>query len=38
MDLLVVDNGRLKFTVCPSRGMGVLSVTMDDVYLGWSRR
>ena len=36
VDAIVVDNGRLKFTVCPTRGMGVLSVTMNDVYLGWS--
>jgi Domain of unknown function (DUF4432) len=36
VDIAVVDNGRLKFTVCPTRGMGVLSVTMGDVRLGWS--
>jgi len=36
VDTIVVDNGRLKFTVCPTRGMGVLSVAMDDVYLGWN--
>jgi hypothetical protein len=36
VDVIVVDNGRLKFTVCPTRGMGVLSVTLDDVYLGWN--
>ena len=35
VDIILVDNGRLKFTVCPTRGMGVLSVTMDDVFLGW---
>lgn len=36
VDIIVVDNGRLKFTVCPTRGMGVLSVTLDDVSLGWN--
>ena len=36
VDLVVVDNGGLKFTVCPTRGMGVLSVEMGDVRLGWS--
>ena len=36
VDIILVDNGRLKFTVCPTRGMGVLSVTMGDVSLGWS--
>lgn len=36
VETIIVDNGRLKFTVCPTRGMGVLSVTLDDVYLGWS--
>jgi hypothetical protein len=36
VDIIVVDNGKLKFTVCPTRGMGVLSVAMDDVFLGWN--
>ena len=36
VDVILVDNGRLKFTVCPTRGMGVLSVSMGDVFLGWS--
>jgi uncharacterized protein DUF4432 len=36
VDVILVDNGRLRFTVCPTRGMGVLSVTMADVFLGWS--
>ncbi len=35
VDVIVVDNGRLKFTVVPTRGMSVLSVTMGDVRLGW---
>ncbi|HEY5742365.1 MAG TPA: aldose 1-epimerase family protein [Terrimicrobiaceae bacterium] len=36
VETIVVDNGRLKFTVCPTRGMGVLSVLMGDVFLGWN--
>ncbi len=36
VDTIVVDNGRLKFTVCPTRGMGVLSAAMGDVFLGWN--
>ena len=35
VDLLVVDNGKLRITVIPTRGMGVLKVEMDDVRLGW---
>ena len=35
VDVIVVDNGKLKFTVVPTRGMSVLSVTMGDVRLGW---
>ena len=35
VEIIVVDNGRLQFTVIPTRGMGVLSVTMGDVRLGW---
>jgi hypothetical protein len=35
VDIIVVDNGRLSFTVCPTRGMGVLSAKMGEVYLGW---
>jgi hypothetical protein len=36
VDVIVLDNGKLKFSVCPTRGMGVLSVTMGDVFLGWN--
>ena len=35
VDLIVVDNGRLSFSVIPTRGMGVLEVKLDDVRLGW---
>jgi hypothetical protein len=33
--LIHVDNGALKFTVIPTRGMSVLSVESGDVKLGW---
>src|SRR5262245_41924895 len=36
VDVIAVDNGKLKFSVCPTRGMGVLSVTMGDIFLGWN--
>ncbi|HEU4679983.1 MAG TPA: DUF4432 family protein, partial [Terrimicrobiaceae bacterium] len=36
VETIVVDNGRLKITVCPTRGMGVLAVTMGDILLGWN--
>jgi Domain of unknown function (DUF4432) len=35
VDVIVVDNGKLRFTVVPTRGMGVLAVTMGDLRLGW---
>ena len=35
VDLIVVDNGLLSFTVIPTRGMGVLKVESGDVRLGW---
>jgi hypothetical protein len=35
VELIVLDNGKLQITLCPTRGMGVLSVTMGDVRLGW---
>jgi hypothetical protein len=35
VDIIVVNNGKLEFVVIPTRGMGVLSVRMDDVRLGW---
>ena len=31
VDVIIVDNGKLQFTVVPTRGMGVLSVTCGDV-------
>jgi Domain of unknown function (DUF4432) len=35
VEILVVDNGKLRFTVCPTRGMGLLSAQAGDVRLGW---
>jgi hypothetical protein len=35
VDVIVVDNGKLQVTVCPTRGMGLLRVTQGDVRLGW---
>jgi hypothetical protein len=35
VDVVEVDNGRLRLTVVPTRGMGVLAVTLGDVRLGW---
>ncbi|MBN1343648.1 MAG: aldose 1-epimerase family protein [Phycisphaerae bacterium] len=35
VSLIVVDNGKLRLTVVPTRGMGVLSVVMGDARLGW---
>ena len=35
VDLIEVNNGRLRFAVIPTRGMSVLSVESGDVRLGW---
>ena len=35
VDVIEVDNGRLRFSVIPTRGMGVLRVDLSDVRLGW---
>ena len=36
VDVIVVNNGKLSFTVIPTRGMSVLKVEMGDVTLGWN--
>jgi hypothetical protein len=36
VDVIVVDNGGLRFIVIPTRGMGVLKVEMGDITLGWN--
>ncbi len=33
--LLTLDNGKMQIVLIPTRGMGVLSVTMGDLKLGW---
>lgn len=35
VDVILVDNGRLTFTVVPTRGMSLLEATCEDVRLGW---
>jgi hypothetical protein len=35
VDLVVVDNGCLRLTLIPTRGMGVLKVEREDLRLGW---
>jgi hypothetical protein len=35
VDVIVVNNGKLTFTVVPTRGMSVLEVEMGEVRLGW---
>ena len=35
VELIQVDNGVLKLTIVPTRGMGVLSVVRGDIRLGW---
>jgi len=35
VDVVVVDNGRLRLTVVPTRGMGLLRVDRGDLRLGW---
>ncbi len=36
VDVIVVDNGNLKMTIVPTRGMSILSVVSGDVRLGWN--
>jgi hypothetical protein len=35
VELIEVDNGKLKFGLVPTRGMALLSATVGDVRLGW---
>lgn len=35
VDLITVDNGKLKFSVIPTRGMSILRVEAGDLQLGW---
>ncbi len=36
VDVIVVNNGKLEFTVVPTRGMGLLEAKLGDVRLGWN--
>ena len=36
VDLITVNNGKLSFSVIPTRGMGILNAHMDDIHLGWN--
>jgi hypothetical protein len=35
VEIIVVNNGTLEFTVVPTRGMSVAEVLLDDIRLGW---
>jgi len=35
VELLTLDNGKLKITVIPTRGMGIFDVRMGNLRLGW---
>ena len=35
VELLTLDNGKLKITVIPTRGMGIFDVRMGSLRLGW---
>jgi len=35
VEIIEVDNGRLRFRVIPTRGMGILDVNLGNVRLGW---
>lgn len=35
VDVIVIDNGAMQITVCPTRGMGILRANDGDVRLGW---
>lgn len=36
VEVVVVNNGKLEFTVVPTRGMGLLEAKLGDVRLGWN--
>ena len=35
VELITVNNGKMKIVLCPTRGMSILSVTMGDIELRW---
>ena len=36
VELITLDNGKLKIRIIPTRGMGILDVKMDSIRLGWN--
>ena len=36
VDIIEVDNGSLKFTIVPTRGMGILKAELDGMQRGWN--
>jgi hypothetical protein len=36
VDVITVENGKLKLSVIPTRGMSIAEVRMDDIRLGWN--
>ncbi len=36
VQLLTLDNGKMQIVLIPTRGMGILHVTMGDLKLGWN--
>ena len=36
VEILTLDNGKLQIRIIPTRGMGILDVTMDGIRLGWN--
>lgn len=35
VDLIEVDNGRLRYAICPTRGMGIWRGSIGNAFLGW---
>lgn len=35
VEIVTIDNGTMQIVVCPTRGMGILKVTMGDMQLKW---
>jgi hypothetical protein len=35
VELIIIDNGKLRINLSPTRGMGVLDVSQGDLRLGW---
>ena len=35
VEIIEVNNGKLRFSVVPTRGMSIYEVVMDDIRLGW---